>query len=346
MFWPSAAPHFLRFMERAARIFLTRILVLCALTSIAPGQTNEQDVDDEVIRVNTELLLFPIRVRNDKGHAVTGLTEKDLWLKDRDQAISGLYFVEGVDRVALLFALDRSGSVRDVISDQRDAALALFERFSDRSSIGVLQFAETAQLVVPFSKDLSGAQAGFRFQAVANNRTAIFDAALKSIGAFDVLPRVRSERRIVILISDGLDNVSNNKANAVIREALTKRVSFYVIHVPLFEPRDGRLAVRRSSSGFRELAEKTGGKYFLAKSTGEALTTTPVDFTPIFKSIEEDLKSQYLLGFYINEAGKDGRRHVFSLGLVPPGIKYSVWSRDFDREHDFFYQSRSSAQSK
>ena len=70
--------------------------------------------------------------------AVAGLTEKDLRLQDKDHATTGLYFKAGVDRVALLFALDLSGSVRDIISQQRDAALGLFARFSDRSSVAVM----------------------------------------------------------------------------------------------------------------------------------------------------------------------------------------------------------------
>ena len=47
------------------------------------------------------------------------------------------------------------------------------------------------------------------------------------------MPRVRSERRIAILISDGLDNASTAKASHVIETALQKQVSFYVIHIPL-----------------------------------------------------------------------------------------------------------------
>ena len=66
------------------------------------------------------------------------------------------------------------------------------------------------------------------------------------------LPRVRAERRIVVLISDGLDNRSRTSADSVIKVALEKQVSFYVIHLPLFEPRDGRLAVRRPTKGFKD----------------------------------------------------------------------------------------------
>ncbi len=339
-FWLIPRALVFPFVSRfSLRCFALVITLLACINSIS-AQTNAQTVyeDEDVVRVNTELLLFPIRVRDRKGQAISGLTEKDLRLEDKDRVTSGLYFAEGVDRVALLFALDQSGSVRETISDQRDAALSLFHRFSERSSIAIMQFAETSQVKVPFSNESAAAVAGFRFHSVTNQRTAIFDAAAKAISSFDALPRVRSERRIVILISDGLDNTSNIKPATVIEDALAKRVSFYMIHIPLFEPRDGRLNIRRASRGFRELAEKTGGQYFLVKTADDALSTNRVDLAPIFRAIEEDLKSQYLLGFYISESSKDGKKHVFSLELVPPGIKYSVWSPRYSREHKFFVQ--------
>ncbi len=292
--------------------------------------------DDEVVRVSTDLLLFPVRVRDRRGQAVTGLTEQDLSLKDEDHVTTGLYFSAGTDRVALVFALDQSGSLRDIISKQQDAALALFSRFSDRSSIAVLRFSETPTLVAPFSNDTAVARSKFSFSAGVNQRTAIFDAAAKSVKAFDDLPPVRAERRIVILISDGLDNASRTKPDTVIAAAVEKHVSFYVIHLPLFEPRDGKLAVRRPAKGFRELAEKTGGKYFLVGDAKSALAPEKSDLTPIFQAIEEDLKSQYLLGFYIAESSRDGRRHTFSVSLKPRGIEYSVGRFGYSRHHRFF----------
>jgi hypothetical protein len=39
------------------------------------------------------------------------------------------------------------------------------------------------------------------------------------------------------------------------------------------------------------------------------------------------LKSQYLLGFYISESGRDNRKHTFSVSLKPDGIEYSVAPR-------------------
>jgi hypothetical protein len=190
--------------------------------------------------------------------------------------------------------------------------------------------------VVEFGRELAAARDAFNFPAAENQRTALFDAANFAVKSFEVLPRIRSERRIVILISDGLDNSSIAKAGDVIKAANSKRVSFYVIHIPLFTPSEGRLIVRPPASGFRDLAEKTGGKYFLARDARSALLPeTNIDLAPMFKAIEDDLKSQFLLGFYLKDLANDGRHHEFSLAM-PDGYEYQIIGREFSRKHNFF----------
>ncbi|MDQ2921762.1 MAG: VWA domain-containing protein [Acidobacteriota bacterium] len=328
-------------LPRAIQSFISFAVVIYTLLAICflqPVKSLAQDskTEDDVVRVSTDLLLFPIRIKGKGEQAVQGLTESALSLEDKDRVTTGLYFAPGADRVALVFALDQSGSLREIISQQREAALALFRRFSDRSSIAVLRFAEAPAVVAPFERDPAKARSAFSVSAGSNRHTAIFEAAAKAVTLFDDLPRVRAERRIVILISDGLDNASRTKPGAVIDAALNNRVSFYVIHLPLFEPRDGRLAVRAPAKGFRDLAEKTGGKYFLAGDVRSALAPVKdIDLTAIFQAIEEDLKSQYLLGFYLGEGANDGRKHRFSLGL-PSGLEYQVGRLGYSRRHEFF----------
>jgi Ca-activated chloride channel family protein len=125
-----------------------------------------------------------------------------------------------------------------------------------------------------------------------------------------------AERRILILISDGLDTASRIKPQSVIAEALESAVSIYLIHLPLFEPRDGRLQPRPAAKGFRSLAEATGGHYFMIGDARAALDPrASVDLGPVFKAIEEDLRGQYVLGFYPDEASRDGRFHRLSINL-------------------------------
>ena len=64
-------------------------------------------------------------------------------------------------------------------------------------------------------------------------------------------------------------------------------VSFYVIQLPLFTPSDGRLVPRPAAKGFRDLAEKTGGRYFVAGTSASALIPdAKVDLMPVFAAIE------------------------------------------------------------
>ncbi len=337
---PSKTPQTLSTLSAA---LLRSSVLTCALAALVVPvpilQAQQPITDDEVLKVSTDLLVFPIRVRDKRGLNPGTLSERDLVVKDDDRATSGFYLYQGADRVALVFALDQSGSLREIVSQQSEAALALFGRFGAKSQVAVVHFAEQPSLVAPFGRDSSTLQQAFTLPVRANQHTAIFDAAAEAVSVFESLRRVRSERRIVILISDGLDNASKLKASNVIKSAIEKQVSFYVIHLPLFTPRDGRLVVRSPTPGFRDLAEQTGGKYFLAGDLRSALmpqTNKPsVNLGPIFKDIEEDLKSQYLLGFYAGEGSRDGRKHKFKVSM-PSGVEYRSWNNGYARTHEFF----------
>ncbi|HEV7684601.1 MAG TPA: VWA domain-containing protein [Pyrinomonadaceae bacterium] len=307
------------------------ILVL----SVNTLKAQQPDQADEVVRVDTHLVAFPIRVRDKRGQAVAGLTANDLSLKDDDNATNGLYLYEGADRVSLVFALDQSGSLREIMNQQQDAALRLFQRFSEKSQVAVIRFAARSEFALPFGRDLDATRSAFAPTTIPNQHTAIFDAAAAATKAFESLPRLRSERRLVILISDGLDTASTVKPAKVIETALKNQVTFYVIHLPLFTPRDGRLRVRTPAKGFRELAEKTGGKYFLVNATAPLVSETSADLSPVFKAIEADLKSQYLLGMYTRGAARDGRMHRVVIGL-PAGLEYQIGGFGYSQKHELF----------
>ena len=270
---------------------------------------------DEVVRVRTDLITVPLFVTDREGRRVAGLRQQDFVMRDNGREVETAYFSSGTDRVALLFALDASGSARDIITRQREAALALFSRFGKASRVAVMRFTETAALAASFAMSPGKALEAFNFPAQPGRRTAIFDAAMNAVRSFDMPGR--AERRIVILISDGLDTASKTNASKVIGEAFEHGVSFYVIHLPLFEPRDGRLRVRPPSKGFRDLAEKTGGKYFMLGDARTALApAAQYDLSPVFQAIEDDLRGQYLLGYYPAEASRDGLPHRIEVNLA------------------------------
>lgn len=302
-------------------------------------ETAAAPADEDVIRVATNLVTIPVRVTDGRGRPVAGLRKTDFALYRGAQLIPPDYFAAGTERVALTFMLDESSSARDTITQQNETALALFSRFGRNSRLSVIHFREHPEIVLPFSSnenaadahvDTAAARRAFRLNAEPNRRTAIFDAALAAVRAVAAATnskqnaRHQLERRIVILLTDGLDTASTISYKDAIAAAQTYGVSFYVINIPLFVPGDGHLVARKATRGVRELAERTGGRYFVVGDAQSALNPrAEYDLAPIFAAIAADLQSQYVLGYYARGEtnATTTRMTAAQVRLTSPGMR-------------------------
>ena len=281
-----------------------------SLLLLSPLVNAQQTEPVDVISVRTDLVAVPVTVTDSRGRRVPDLKQSDFALNDDGRNVKIDYFASGSERIALAFVLDNSGSLREQLSRQHNAALELFSRFGPASSVAVIRFGQQAKLLAPFSSETASARTAFSVPVDLSERTAIFDAAMVAIQAYAGRSENSPERRIAILISDGLDTASKANSGQVVAAANRMNVSFYVIQLPLFTPRDGHLVPRPAVKGFRDLAEKTGGRFFVAGTSASALApSTPVDLSTVFAVIDEDLRSQYVLGFYPGEKSRDGQQH-------------------------------------
>src|SRR5207237_8309550 len=119
--------------------------------------------DDVQLIVPTDFITVPVVVTDAHGARVPGLAATDFQARIDGQPVPISYFTAGTTRVALLFALDASGSLREQIARQRETALALFDHFGQHSTIGVLTFDERPQITLPFTTALAQARAAFQF---------------------------------------------------------------------------------------------------------------------------------------------------------------------------------------
>ena len=116
---------------------LPRSLVILSaplLISLSSFSIWAQDPED-VVRVRTDLVAVPFIVSDTRGRRVSGLKGEDFTLLDDARPAKIDYFASGTDQVALLFALDASGSAREIVKQQREAASALFSRFGRGSRV-------------------------------------------------------------------------------------------------------------------------------------------------------------------------------------------------------------------
>src|ERR1044071_6074566 len=107
---------------RRQRLSALALFLAPFLCGAASAQNGTEAQPDDVVRVRTDLVTVPALVTDADGRRVRGLTQSDFSVRDNGRAVTLSYFAAGTDRVALAFALDSSGSIRELVTRQRDAA--------------------------------------------------------------------------------------------------------------------------------------------------------------------------------------------------------------------------------
>src|SRR6185369_4248631 len=132
--------------------------------------------------------------------------------------------------------------------------------------------------------------------------TSLFDAI---INASDYL-RPYSGRKVVVIVSDGIETTSkNSEFDVVVQHVLADDCQIYVVQTGLYEGANLRaLAAERR---MEELSGQTGGAVYLPKTTDQLDTA--------FDQIAADLAQQYVLSYYPGADHRDGQLHKLDLRI-------------------------------
>ncbi|HEY9283150.1 MAG TPA: VWA domain-containing protein, partial [Pyrinomonadaceae bacterium] len=260
--------------------------------------------EDEIIRVDTDLILVDVAVTDEKGKPVRGLRAEDFRLyEDGVERPVAFFNVErrGGERrpVAVVFAVDVSGSVSpEEMVRIAQAMRAFTERLDERESVfALMSFGMSARVLQGFTNSrekLTKALDKLVREAGSGASTHAYDAvddAVRLLARRAPRTRVgRPVKRVVVVVTDGFPVGDTVAPETVIERANAEEVSVYTVTLPSF-PRSlaalGRpLPTPLDVSG---LVEKTGGSNVYA---------TERDFEPLFKSLAEEVVSTYVLAFY------------------------------------------------
>jgi hypothetical protein len=109
-------------------------------TAGASSSADEELDENDVVRVDTQLITVPVVVRDESGRPVTGLTASSFQLYEDNcpQNVATFATSDAPFEVALL--LDTSGSTREEINLIRDAAYAFIESLRPDDRVAVLSF--------------------------------------------------------------------------------------------------------------------------------------------------------------------------------------------------------------
>jgi VWFA-related protein len=154
-----------------------------------------------------------------------------------------------------------------------------------------------------FTSDPRKLDQGFSRIGQVGGSTRIFASIDRAVSMLKRAPRFRGSRRlrrVVIVITDGFDNVDSTDQQDLIRRANDAEVTVYSITLPSYMPGVGNQRTMTLLDVSR-IVPMTGGADFSADSK---------DFTPVFKAIAEEIRSGYTLAYYPPDASRhDGRVH-------------------------------------
>src|SRR5437899_5780576 len=302
-----------------------------AATKQEPAQKSDQTI---ISVVNLVDVLFTVLNRRNKLVPELDKADFKIWDDKAPQEIR--FFSKQTDlplRIGIL--MDTSNSIRDRLKFEQDASVnflfSVLRRNKDEAF--VMTFDDEPQIIQAFTSD-TGALRDEITRTRAGGGTAIYDAIYEAcIKQLNHPPRPPGDqpdvvRRVMILISDGEDNLSTHTRSEAIEMAQRTSVVIYTIStstqwVSLSETNPNKTSDRKyhlteGDKILQELAEETGGRAFFPYHVD--------DLDQSFQDIGDELRNQYSIAYLPANYVLDGRYHKIRIE-VPEHKGYQVRAR-------------------
>ena len=244
---------------------------------------------------NVNLVVLDVSVKDLHHGYVSGLHKEDFRVFEDGNPRSITQFGSEDLPVTVGLVVDNSGSMLRKRPEVVTAGLAFAKESNPRDEFFVINFNNSVVRGLPertlFTDDLQALRAALYF-GQPQGQTALYDAVAYALKHLEFSHR---ERRALIVVSDGGDNVSRTPLHELMRLIEASRATVYT--VGLFDPEANDLNPRV----LRRFASASGGQYF-----EPALD----EVVPVFANISKDLRNRYTLAFVPDDADRRTVRSV------------------------------------
>lgn len=279
--------------------------LLLAVILLLAGSFFCYSQDDDVIKVDSSVVVVNVAVTDASGKAADGLRQAQFKVLEDgvEQKISS--FSAEATPFAAVILIDTSGSMEERVSLARSAAIEFLYGLRGDDYAEIYNFDSKVRQVQDFSNQRDLRDAFFNLRASGN--TVLNDAIYQA--AADLSKRAE-KRRAILVLSDGADTSSKKSSAKALKAALAANATIYTVDM---SPVDKGPGEQNSGLGaLKTFAEKTGGT-FIATPGGAALRDA-------FKRICEELGQQYTLVYEPANMKKDGRWHSIEVRIAKPGL--------------------------
>lgn len=281
------------------RLFYTVIFCLLFFSSVAVAQ------DDEVIKIDTSIVLLNATVTDAAGKPFTGLKQSQFKIFEDGSPQEISIFETEETPFAAVILLDTSGSMEQQVSLARSAAINFLDKLRPDDMVAIYNFDTKVSLVQDFSNSRDIVERVFDLKAVGY--TALNDAIYT---AAEELSKRPEKRKAIIVLSDGADTRSKRSADKALKVAGAANATIYTVDMSAINTNiTGRI---QSQGALKNFAEKTGG-IFIPTPGGTAMRQA-------FENIVKELGVQYTLGYQSTNQKKDGKWRAIELKVSRPNL--------------------------
>lgn len=256
-------------------------------------------------------------VTDQAGAPIGDLTRDDFSLFENGKAQAIAVFERDTSApLAIALSVDLSGSThKDFLTEQQAAQHFAKDVLRPQDRADLLAFSDGTREVTGFTSDARRIANGLASLHPGKGGTAFYGSILLAAQ----LLRPEHGRRVLVVISDGGNTAGNVTYQDAVDEAVRDEVMIYsIIDVPVAASAGRDLA---GEHAMITLSEQTGGRAYYADQAS---------LDAIFRRIADDLRAQYLLGYYPHggRRGDDNFRSIaVKLRSVSGNAKYSVRHR-------------------
>lgn len=296
--------------------------------------------DDDIIEIETNHVTLPVSVLDRNGRFVAGLRQQDFKIFENGEEQKVEYFASVEKPFTVVLLIDVSPSTQYKIDEIHRAAITFVDQLRANDRVMVVAFDENYRVLSRPTSDRSQLHRAIR-RANFGSGTSLYDSITRTINR--ELKQFEG-RKAVVLFTDGVDTTSRRsnyqgslrqveEVDALIypirydtsrqysgnRRTTTRRQPrrrsgsiLGDILGAIITGRGGGINIpgagqspeeyRRGKTYLEELARYSGGRKF------EADTTRNLDSA--FRSIAEELRRQYSLGYYPDSGEKGERRSI------------------------------------
>src|SRR6202049_4019641 len=301
-------------MNRHRDVYRVGVLLIACCAAVGWDQPKEPSKEDQnyTIRTTSRLVLLDVSVKDAKGGYVSGLTKDNFSIYENGKLQAISQFADSDIPVTVGLVVDESGSMRPKRRDVVTAALEFVEASNPHDEIFVVNFNERARRglpdLIPFSDNIDLLRSAL-WQGDPEGRTALYDAMEMSLHQ---LGMGRRDKKTLVVISDGGDNISMHKLPEVMHDVLTSLTTIYTIGI--FDEDDPE----RNPAVLERLARVSGGVAYFPKSLKEVAS--------VCRQIAKDIRTRYTIGYIPSSEGKPDR-HIKVVASAPNHEKLIVRTR-------------------